>query len=534
MKKMLVILLILIFVLSIGCNDNTPRRSNRTPDSDNLLPTNSTSNTPAINSLLPLPENFEQVSSLFIIYPPAGASNKYRDLSKWQTMIQEKHGIGLFVHYPSYPTDILAEVAAFDGIIYLHYTGKYSTGSPSIFRYGSPESAYDLSQYYMKYGWDRYFDSEFLERLRIDGGIYVVPTYIQRFAHPRYYNSEYLNALRMEVPETIFEFYDFLKGAKRLKKVDNSYYPMCIWEQRLARCTSDIFRAYGAYVNSTDDSAVSYDPNTGAVEDAVFSPDFEKALEYIKALQAENLLYISGQNGFSGTFTTKFDGLYGQKGKDALATEYRQILITASGGFTSDMNQKVAYETQKGYYLTGSNTMNVCEVMYAPSFYVFPKGIENINGVIELFDMVFTNTSNYADLRYGIQDIDYIIADNTLIPEEPLFGSFVDLKLLIPVDDYYSSLRPEGTKAIEEFSSNLLYEKNIFNDFTAHYNRFLEGDYFGYSYPGYFGSLFNKDYSALYAIEQYKNEFYKSGKAALLQEINDRLGTVMSYDYSGN
>ncbi len=533
MKRILVILLVLIFSLSIGCNDNTPRGSNRIPGSDNLLPTNFTSNTPAINSLLPLPDDFEHVSSLFIIYPE-GATDKYRGLSKWQTMIQEKYGIELFVHYPSYPTDILADAAEFDGIIYLHNTGKYSAGEPVTFTYGSPESAYDLSQYYMKYGWDRYFDSEFLERLRIDGGIYVVPTYTQRFVHPRYYNSEYLNALGMEVPETVFEFYDFLKGAKELKEVDDSYYPMCIWEQRLARCTSDIFRAYGAYVNSVSDSAVSYDPNTGAVEDAVFSPDFENALEYMKALQAENLLYISGQDGFDGTFTTKFDGYNGQSGKDAPATEYREILITASGGFASDMSRKVAYENQKGYYLTGSNTMNVCEVMYAPSFYVFPKGIENINGVIELFDMVFTNTSNYADLRYGIQDIDYILADNTLIPKEPLFGSFVDLKLLTPVEDYYSSLRPEGTKALEEFPSNLLYEKNIFNDFTAHYNQFSEHDYFGDSNPGYFGSLFNKDYSALDAIEQYKNEFYKSGKVALLQEINDRLGTVMSYDYSGN
>jgi hypothetical protein len=533
MKKILIILLISIFALTTGCNDSTPRRNNRTSGSDNLLPTNFTSNIPALNSQSPLPDNFEHVSSLFIIYP-ASNSDKYRGLSIWQTIIQEKYGIELFVHYPSYPADILAEAAEFNGVIYLHNTGKYSTAESDIYTYGSPESAYDLSQYYIKYGWAEYFDSEFLEKLRIDGGIYVVPTYTQRFAHPRYYNSEYLNSLGMEVPKTVFEFYDFLKGVKALKKGNDNYYPMCIWEQRLARCTSDIFRAYGAYVNSVSDSAVSFDPNTGAVEDAVFSPDFEKALDFIKGLQTENLLFVAGQDMFDGTFTTKFDGSNGPRGDFALATEYREILIPASGGFISDMFQKVAYENQKGYYLTGSNTKNVCEVTYAPSFYVFPKGIENINGVIELFDMIFTNTSYYADLRYGIQDTDYIIANNTIIPEAPLFGSFVDLKLLTPVEDYYSSLRPEGTKALEEISSNLLYEMNIFNDFTAHYNQFTEHDYFGYSYPGYFGSLFNKDYSAVDAIEQYKNEFYKSGKVAILQGINDRLGMVMSYDYSGN
>jgi hypothetical protein len=86
----------------------------------------------------------------------------------------------------------------------------------------------------------------------------------------------------MGVPEIVFELHVFLRGSKDLQGDGDGYCPMRIREQRLARQTSDIFRAYGTYVNSVSDSAVAFSPLTGAVEDAVFSPDFEHALDFIK------------------------------------------------------------------------------------------------------------------------------------------------------------------------------------------------------------------------------------------------------------
>ncbi|MFO7611663.1 MAG: hypothetical protein R6W99_04135, partial [Clostridia bacterium] len=71
----------------------------------------------------------------------------------------------------------------------------------------------------------------------------------------------------------------------------------------------------------------------------------------------------------------------------------------------------------------------------------------------------------------------------------------------------------------------------IFNDFNVYLTSSANGDYLGFSNPGYFESLFNKDISAYDAIEFYKKEFARTGKINLLKEFNENLGMTMTYDY---
>ncbi len=532
MKKALILLLILIIVPIAGCNgERLERRSDRTkagftPQFDYSIP-------PDLSTLSPVRDDFSHTDYLNIVFI-AGTGNKYYNLTEWQEYIKGKHDIDILVRYPDNSSEIIDKSATLDSILYIHNTGVYKAGSQMVFKAGSPETAYELSPYYEKYQWHRYFDSDFIERLRSGEGIYAVPSFVPKFTYPRYYNKEYLVKLGMGVPETVFEFHDFLRGSKDLQGDGGGYCPMWIREQRLARQTSDIFRAYGAYVNSVSDSAVAFSPLTGAVEDAVFSPDFEHALDFIKNLQAEGLLFISGQDGFDGTFTTKFDGESQVSDRRDLATGYREIVNPESGKSMSDIYCEPGYENLQGYYLTASNNRAVCEVIYAPSFYVFPKGMENIQGVIDLFNDVLTEGKYYADLRYGIEGTDYEIIDGAVAPLKPPAGSFVDLKQLAPVDDLQSSQKPESTAALMDIPGSLKYEVNIFNDFNVYLTSTRDGDYLGFSYPGYFGSLFNKEISAYDAIEFYKKEFARSGEINLLEEFNDKLGMTATYDYPVN
>lgn len=82
-----------------------------------------------------------------------------------------------------------------------------------------------------------------------------------------------------------------------------------------------------------------------------------------------------------------------------------------------------------------------------------------------------------------------------------------------------------------DIPGSLKYEVNIFNDFNVYLTSSRDGDYLGFSYPGYFGSLFNKEISAFDAIGFYKKEFVRTGKINLLEEFNEKLGMAAAYDY---
>jgi hypothetical protein len=100
----------------------------------------------------------------------AGTGNKYYNLAGWQEYIKGKHDIDILVRYPDNSSEIIDKSATLDSILYIHNTGVYDAGNQMVFKSGRPETAYELSAYYEKYQWHRYFDSDFIERLRSGGG----------------------------------------------------------------------------------------------------------------------------------------------------------------------------------------------------------------------------------------------------------------------------------------------------------------------------------------------------------------------------
>lgn len=513
--KILIPLLIISFMIT-GCNTKVDK---------NTIPKPSLSISPSIqpgynqkpsDSSIPsiaapnvtIPPDVKEAEVLNIIYT-ADNTGKYYQLSDWQTYIQDKFGIEIYVDYNG--------KNQMDGVVYLRYLDAHvSAYNTQVLQLSNEEFAYDLSPYYQKYGWDKYIENQYLDALDTDGSIYAVPAANTKYIVPRYYNKEYLDQLNMEVPETVERFREYLLATKELNSSDVTFYPMVMFPMHTL-CTADIFRAYGVYFNSIMNSARVFNPNTQSFEDGVFSENIEEAVGFVRQLQSEQLLVFSQipGEGSLGAFNKK------------LSSEYNVVYNTKTFGFSPYIIAQSDYERVNGYFLTGSNVSNVCEVRSDLAFYMFPKAIENINETIELFNRVFTDNEFYADLRYGIEGKDYYVLDGIPVKQEPAAGVLLGINQIKPVYEINDSLSPESVSIVDSLSDILTYENNVFKQKWT------------YSYSGdrdsnqdnHIEIIFNKEISPYDAIEEYKKEFRKSGKLNMLNTLNEKIGVVTTFNY---
>ncbi len=257
-----------------GCNEDTSHSKTDNPD---IL-----QSTIPLNSNGQLPEMFESVNLLSIYQPAGNKDEKYFNLMSWQDYIFQKFGLEINMFYSQ------EEVGGVSAVYYFNSRIKYPYSRvDQVFNYVNPDMAYDLTPYYEKYGWDSLIASEYIEALKVDGSIYAIPTTPNKYIIPRYYNAEYLNQLDMEVPTDINSFRNYLVESKKIMEGDGLLLPMFIPQRQMFPCMSDIFRAFGAYVNSEYNSTMSFNPNTQSFEDAVYSENIETALGFVKSLQEE-------------------------------------------------------------------------------------------------------------------------------------------------------------------------------------------------------------------------------------------------------
>lgn len=514
----------MILFLFSGCNEGA-NNSELTPPNISINPVLS-----AIPSATFEAANYEQLNIINISYI-ADNSLKYKSVGDWQSYIQDKFDVELYINYRAMcAEDLLNKTRVIEDIIYLNFPrGSVSAWNSDVYDYGNAAIAYELSQYYEKYGWSEYIDSEYIEALSANGGIYAVPAINNKYIVPRYYNSMYLDALNMEIPTDIGGFYNYLKAAKTLKEDDGQFYPMCVPEYGLTQSLSDIFRAYDVYTNSIWNTTISYNPNTASFEDAVYSENMETALGFVRKLQEENLMLIYGTSRYMNEEFQSMDGfeIDSKKFSKELATEFAYVFDTKHNGFKPFAVSEVTYEYENGYYLAYTNSKNICEVRSDLAFYVFPIAIENIGGTVELFNSIFTNTDFYADLKFGIEDNDYFVIDGVLITIKPETGSLVDLKLIRPVDDTISSYSPKSSKIIGELSDEIKFDKNVFNQIFT----YLDIRKYTFTNDANVDILFFKNVSPYDAITEYKKEFNKSDKLIAINELNGKIGAVTYYNY---
>ncbi len=537
MRKLLIIIVMILFLFS-GCNEGA-NNSEMTPPSISINPVSSAIPSatfedadPHISSNSLLDDNYEQLNIINISYL-ADNSLKYINISDWQTYIQEKFDLELYVNYRAMNAkDLLNKTRIIDEIIYLNFPrGLISAWNSDVYEYGDARIANELSSYYQKYGWGEYIEQDYITALSINGGIYAVPAVNSKYIVPRYYNAKYLEVLDMDIPASIDEFYDYLKAAKAMKKGDISFYPMCVPAYALTQSLSDIFRAYDVYMNSTWKTSISYNPNTASFEDAVYSDGAEPAITFIRGLQQENLMLIYGLNQYVNDeypLTNRFENNINSFSKE-FATEYNYVFDSNRNTFIPFAVADSTYDQESGYYLSYTNSKNVSEVRSDLAFYVFPKAIENIDGTIELFNQIFTDSDYYADLRYGMEDTDYYVIDGIPVMIPPLKGSFVDLKLIKPMDDNSASYAPDSIMIIEGLTNEVKFEKNVFNQVFT----YLDTEKYNYArYDNNIDILFYKSVSPYDAITEYKKEFKKTGRLAAINELNEKISAISLYDYN--
>lgn len=540
MKKALIFIIAILLVLA-GCNGEKSENDNVKPDlSISPVPSAAISTNKPVDSedsgvtpIITPSDNITNITKINISYL-ADTTHKYTNLSLWQEYIKDKFDIELVVNYiATTPEYLISGIHELDGVLYLNTVmGVPGLFNTHIYDYAISEIAVDLSPYYEKYGWNQFVETEYTEMLESDGAIYAVPAVNNKYIVPRYYNSEYLDILDMEVPNGINEFYDFLVETKKLNEDDPDFYPTMIWSHGLTQCTADIFRAYDVYVNSSWNDYFAYNPNSATFENAVFSDNFEKALTFIRTLQTEKLMGVNGisywmdENVKSGNmFIENISGI-----NKNFATEYNFIYDEVSHKLRPFSMAESSYEKENGYYLSYINSKNVCEVRNDISFYIFPKTLDNINGTIALFNDLFTDSRYYADLRYGIEDIDYQLYDDKIISQKPDSGKFMSLKQIKYIEDESASYWPLSTAVINGMTNELMFESNVFNQFRTYLSSKSESDI---RVGGtFFDILFYESVAPYDAIEMYKSEFKKRGWSKIIDELNENMGSVSVYDYN--
>jgi hypothetical protein len=162
---------------------------------------------------------------------------------------------------------------------------------------------------------------------------------------------------------------------------------------------------------------------------------------------------------------------------------------------------------------------------------MFPKIIDNIHGTIDLFNDVFTDSSYFADLRFGIENKDYTIINGNAHPAD-VSGAYLSLKQITPLNESIYSYFPQSTDYIDSLMPETFFEKSIFNE-THTYSHGILGcnEHFGYNNYRLLDSMFNKYVSAYDSIIEYKLQFGKSGRRQFIEELNEKIGSATSYNY---
>ena len=520
MKKAILFLMIFVFLFT-GCNC----KSGLDAEKPDVTFDNKITDEPEITQSV-LPEQFDPVTELSIYQRAYSKEEKYYNLKNWQDYIKEKLDIDVYVF------NALKELRGAQAVYYFNYRiGFPYVNSNSIFDYMDPEKAYDLTPYYDKYSWGNYVDESYIQELSSNGRIFAIPTYPNKYIIPRYYNASFLNQLNMDVPTDINSFHNYLIESKKIMTGDGLHLPMFIPDRYQFPCLADIFRAYGVYVNSEYQSAISYNPHTNSYEDAVFSENIFEILDFIKNLQTQELLGIFGEYNIYSSGSIGDNQFIGDRSKvnKTFATEFYMVFNTDINYFRRFLLTKPEYEAKNGYYLSHLNTEKICEVRSDMGFYVFPKNIENIHGTVDLFNSLMTDKDMYADLLYGVQNTDYEIHNDVIYPKLPDLGTFKGIHLIVPYEDHNSYYKPDNINIADQLASNMLYESNIFNQVFSGRYRFIVGN--GLSSGSYHFNLFAKDFSIADAIEGYKEYFIGSGMYQAIIDVNEKIGTVPAYNY---
>ncbi|MBN2852003.1 MAG: hypothetical protein JXQ23_04630 [Clostridia bacterium] len=496
MKKILIALLILLLA---GCTNG----ADLTPEAE---PADSIS------------ADYQRTTSLSFTIPYNNTRNRYAEIDNWETYFYETYGYEINISYNTINTDL----SAMDSIVFFNCKSDYIMQNMfDIKKMMETGQLYDISTYYDQYNWYQYIDDTAIDYVTMNDEIMALPVSSFGYSYPRYYNENYLKELSLNVPTNVSEFYDYLLATRKMNSYDESFYPFIANSNNIIRNTADLFRSSGVYFNSEKNNTIAYNPLTKSIEDGMFSENSLEAIQYIRFLQENKVFSIFDSNG------TNFDKIPYNINKN-YATEYYIIYSYSGDPGRNDKYEDPVYLTRTGYFLEGNNKERLMEVNKDISFYVFPAGISNLAGKMELFNTIFTDNQYYYDLKYGIKNIDYEIQDHNLTINMPSYGAMLDLELMTGFKDPGATSFMESVQVIDQADEPLLYDVSYIHHeilklgFTPTINN---------EFDDIIKRMFNTRNSLEDEVAAYKELFRKSGGIEYIDLLNEKLGSVTSYKY---
>lgn len=215
-----------------------------------------------------------------------------------------------------------------------------------------------------------------------DGNMYSLPTiYGPDFpsvlvSTKLWIREDWLSDLEMDMPETIDEFYDYLKGVKETDLIgdgENNEIPFGGTDGSLSHLIQWLSGAYGVQNRGTQQSYLDMDPETEELRFFRITDEYKEMIEFLHTLYSEELIqqnifsvdsqqsYAMGSDGVMGSTVIsstetiygdeeggKFTGMPALKGpyEDHIFTKVRSPLVSMSGMVLTSENDHVA-ETLK-------------------------------------------------------------------------------------------------------------------------------------------------------------------------------------------
>ena len=205
----------------------------------------------------------------------------------------------------------------------------------------------------------------------------------------RFYNKKWLEKAGVEIPKTLDEFYSYAKYVAEndpdANGINDTYIDIIDMNNitEITRSLSDIWTAFGCYF---DMGPISYNPETGIIEDFILNESFISAVAYIKNLVDEGFIFLDYSSNSDETLSYNL----------------------ASSGI-SQIDKTLGVDGFSiGHYLSGVNDSFLIKVNSPGTSLAVLKNTENPKKQVEaLLEILKNGTDSYMDFFAGIEGIQY-------------------------------------------------------------------------------------------------------------------------------
>ena len=385
-KKILIIIMVIFLILAAGCSQPINVEE---PD------------------LINVPENIDKqetadiYSGVITLYYANQVKNPSEDFVKrWEDYILNKYRVDIKLNFiksnnaysaannksitAGVDIDELESKVVEGGLLYM--PGGTSINALAAANVIEPVNTY-INEIPLMTGISETITGQFTDR---DGKIWAFPLCHNVISPFRAYNKDWIEKWGKGIPETLDEFLEYAKYV-RTKDPDgdgiNNTYIQAYNPKYVLNEFQDIFRAFGCYpyINF----ASGYNPQSGEFEIVTMNEGFMGAVNYIKFLIKEDLVYMN-------------TGYYPERNNPP-------YMLASSNRNSDDFDElKCGDSLLAGYYMSGPNKLQLIPETTRPSCIVVLEGTENVPGQIEtLLDIFEKNQDSFMDFYVGIKGESY-------------------------------------------------------------------------------------------------------------------------------